>query len=1534
MALAIPAAVTRRAGGPVVGSAMARDDSILPAGHRFTHYRVRRVLGRGGFGVTYLAVDERHGAQVAIKEYFPVECAVRDEDYRVLARDDHEDAFRWGLDRFRAEGLVLASFNHPNVVRVFGHFEAHGTGYIVMAYVDGETLSTRLVREGPLNEKRSLAIVLPIVDGLEQVHDAGYLHRDIKPDNIVIGSDDAPVLLDFGAARRALGDRTKSLTAVVSDGYAPIEQYARGSRQGPWTDIYALGAVLYRCLTGRPLPEAPARAGVDELVPVTEASPHRLSRGLRDALRAALAIRAAERPRTLAAWRQMLGRPRPTSTGQPDREGGADDRSDADVVGPYAGAAPARATRFIRQRQRLVDWLRRQLIGPAGSGWLLGSPVERYPTGVLHPVDPGHGATTGIDPAQPESDDGPGLAPAARPPSPPAAEAPRSDDLLPDDEEDDSPADANGTPGSAGARPMSRRRYVPPSSVGVSFYVLGEARLRVTASAASYRRVRERGASGRFVAHRPDADSAGGDGHSLDDRGNHTSARYERTPFECGLDWPEGSGPTPDGLQRQSRRRRYRDGDVLSATFSSPSPATAPEAAAGASPAWETQLDVRRRPYRDGHILTVVFANRQREAPPGADRAERRLFEARLECSVEAGELVEYPRVDPALLTDEEQEIELRHRDAQVFAIGHGAAANWESEPGSLPRIWSESMPAVEVPDVTTLITDVDEDVLVMHDIADAPFEAILDRFDAFVDGYEEWVGRQRAADGYTDSENAAATRIFAQMDAARGRMRGGVELLRRDADAAVSFRLANRAMLEQMRQHDRARGRDKDARAYRWRPFQLAFLLTAIRSTIDERDPCRGILDLIWFPTGGGKTEAYLGLLAFLVVWRRLRHGEAGGGTAVLMRYTLRLLTRQQFERATRIICALELLRRRGVARIGAEPVTVGLWVGAAASPNTFQEAAKQVADLVADYADSIDRVAEDAEQPVEHDGPAPDAVAARPAPGGTGSSGHYLVLQSCPWCGARLTAPHSYVTGPTEFRFLCRNASCEFGDGHPLPCNVVDDALYQQPPTLLVGTIDKFARLAWEERAAAFFGNGIRRPPELVIQDELHLIAGPLGSVAGVYEAALESVLERRGVQPKYVASTATIRMASEQVRRLYGRETAVFPPPGLSADDSWFARTDRSRPGRLYIGYLAPGLDQQHCLAPLAAALLAAPLTVFEDQQDADDLLDAWWTQVVYHGSLRGVGASHNAFVTDVRAFMRRLEAERREAVRGDREGREPGPLASDDAAGDDGLRSQPAVAQLTSQSTAHENARTFDRLAAPHGVPGCLDAVLATNMISVGVDVDRLAVMVINGQPLTTAEYIQASSRIGRAGVPGLVFANYYRHQARSLSHYENFRPYHESFYRFVEPTSVTPFTYRVRKRALHAALVIALRHGSDGLTANNAAGRFDKKDAQVKAVVETLKRRCRRADTDAADDTASHLDRLLGEWHDEAARCVRDKRGLQYDCHDKTADRLLGDFDGARPGRWQTLHSMRNVEDTAVLLAAKPIRTDRRRMRGG
>ena len=1038
---------------------------------------------------------------------------------------------------------------------------------------------------------------------------------------------------------------------------------------------------------------------------------------------------------------------------------------------------------YVEARKKLVAWLRRQLMGPAREGSLRMSPLDRYPTGVLHPIEPD---VSGIDPAS-----------AGREEAEPA---------LLDVEEDTTPAD-DESEGRTLAQPARRRRYVPPSSVGFSCYVRGDVRLAITASAAVYRSV----------------------GEERDEAGLFRLREYVREELpERTVRWPGSVGP----------------GEPAETIW---------EGCAG--------IDVRARVHRDGLIVTVTLCNRS-ELSPGVppslrirDRVNKSLFEARLECAIESGELVEYPRVDPSLLTEEEQEIELQYREQRIYAVGHGAAASWDVKPGGEARIRSDFMPEAEVPMMTVNIGGNDA-VLRLARLAETPMSDELARFTG---EYADWIAEQKrvASELRNPRERAAADRICDRMSVALDRMRGCGKMLRTDPLAAESFRLANRAMIDQMRQADRVGGKETAPDDYRWRPFQLAFLLTVMVSAIREDDDFRDVLDLIWFPTGGGKTEAYLGLIAFLIVWRRLKYPDSGGGTTAFMRYTLRLLTRQQFERAARMVCALELIRRGNPARLGEAPIDVGIWVGGEISPNRYDQA-KELVDEIRD---------------------------------GKPGAQYKLLMERCPWCGTPFDAAHGYRATEDEFHFHCTNRECDFGaDPRSLPCNVVDDALYDHPPSLLIGTIDKFARVAWEERTGAFFGAGTgSRPPELVIQDELHLITGPLGSVAGLYEAGLDTLLVRRGVRPKYIASTATIRMAREQVRRLYARDLAVFPPPGLSHDDTFFARTDRERPGRLYVGYLAPMLDQQHCLAPLAAVLLTGPRALFDGDADRDELLDAWWTQVVYHGSLKGVGNSHNAFVTDVRDFGRRLAHELREA-------RETGPDDEPDVRAEEfegpleRLRNT-RIEQLTSRRTARENAETFQQLANPQGSDACLDAVLATNMVSVGLDVARLALMIVNGQPLTTAEYIQATSRVGRAEVPGLVVTNYYRGQARSLSHYESFRSYHESFYRYVEPSSVTPFTYQVRFRALHAALVIALRHVCADLRSNTSAGHFNQDSPEVKAVIAELKR-----------------------------RCEQERRQLNYQAwaNEKNADRLLYTHGESRPGLWATLHSMRNVEGTGSL----------------
>lgn len=992
---------------------------------------------------------------------------------------------------------------------------------------------------------------------------------------------------------------------------------------------------------------------------------------------------------------------------------------------------------------------------------------------------------------------------------------------------------------------VAQRRFTPPSSLGFSFFISGpDIGLQVLCAAVSY------------SLRNPDPD-----GRPRDAAGRFSS------------EWV--------------RNKLVRDRDDEELVEASP--------AGGRLQQWKVldgraRVDVLWRQSGAGWIVTVSLSNVQQlpaaQEQPNEFRIaqiQSTLFEARLRCVVDSGRVGAYPRADQSLLEAEEQETELQYRHHQIYAVGHGCAVDWILDGNHVRELRSNSLPVVEVPQITA---DGDE-------VADLPALSIarlaglaeshdtqIAELSEFANRYEHWVDERAASvDTLDPGDRAAGERIVGRMRTTVQRIRTGLQLLATSEQARTAFAIANCAMLNQMLQGDRVRGTQRTEGDYRWRAFQLAFLLAALESTENMNSQYRDTVDLIWFPTGGGKTEAYLGLIAFQIALRRIRYPDSGGGTSVLMRYTLRLLTRDQYLRATRLIMALELMRREHPALLGQEPISIGLWVGQATSPNTFRDAARVIETL------------------------------------SEGERSTALVLEHCPWCTEPFDSKRNFQSSAQRFHFFCRNPHCAFGNGAdiPLPCNVVDEALYAQPPTLLLATIDKFAQLAWKGEAGAFFGVNGARPPELIIQDELHLIAGALGSVAGVYEAAIDSVLQLRGVFPKYIASTATIRMATQQVRRLYGRDVAVFPPPGLSSDDSWFARTVPlgTRPGRMYVGYLAPMLNRQQCMAPLAAALLLAPVALFQRDSNRNALLDAWWTLIVYHGSLRGVSNSATALETDVHEFMRLLLSERRAKATPGENPQQP-----------ESRRDLSRVEQLTSVQSADENAAIFSRLSVPRGSVECLDAVLATNMISVGLDVERIALMIVNGQPLTTAEYIQASSRVGRGQIPGLVFMNYYRDQARSLSHYENFHAYHESFYRFVEPTSVTPFTYQARLRALHAALVIVMRHGRTGLNGNETAERFDPEKESVRRAVETLKQRCRMADPDASDAIDAHIDAIVTAWHEEALRCDRSGRNLNYQVRDsdRGRDRLLYNHDDRNRGLWPTLQSMRHVEHTALLKA--------------
>ena len=975
-----------------------------------------------------------------------------------------------------------------------------------------------------------------------------------------------------------------------------------------------------------------------------------------------------------------------------------------------------------------------------------------------------------------------------------------------------------------GVEPPTVRRYVPPSSCGFSFFVEGDAiELDVIVSGRRYA-TEVRGEGGKFE--------------------RLSWKRFEIT--EVDGEYLLIRGPS---VGEPTRFPVFGSGD----------------GALGF-------VDAEWRPHGDGWIVTLTLCNAQeiledQQNQGGAnsyntEHASRTIFGAELRCVIQSGEVGTYPRTPMSLLDDEEQELEVQYSSRKIYAVGHGMGVDWQIESdGRPPEIWTDALPSVEVPQVTADSGANDIPALnILHLTNLIVDDNVMIDLSSFVDGYGAWILKQVAnAESEEEEWRLPSQRIVNRMHEAERRMRRGLAILSANEKVQEAFVLANLSMLNQMEQSDAIRRKPRSREKYTWRPFQLAFLLAVLSSACDEDDEFRDTVDLIWFPTGGGKTEAYLALMAFQITFRRLTYPSAGGGTSVLMRYTMQLLARDQFIRASRLICALELIRR-GNDELGDEPITIGFWAGADVSPNTYRKAVEQ-----------IENAHENQSVP-------------------------NFVLTNCPWCGHKF-GNQSFEYGDDRFHFRCRNRDCDFGNAR-IPANVVDQALYDSPPTLLVGTLDKFATFAWHTESSSLFGGDRHRPPELIIQDELHLIAGSLGSIAGLYEAGLDTVINLRGVRPKYVASTATIRQAAEQVRKLYGREVAIFPPPGLSCDDSYYARTVplTVRPGRLYVGYLAPMLNRAKCLGPIGAAVLNGPVTLFENEDDAEVLLDAWWSSVMYHGSLAGVGRSHTVLDGRVRDFGQQMFL--------------ADPRSSRNL----------NIKELTSLQSAEKNGEVFANLARGVGSNLCIDVALATNMVSVGLDVARLALMVVNGQPMSSAEYIQASSRVGRSDVPGLVITNFYRDQTRSLSHYEGFRPYHEAFYKYVEPTSVTPFTFQARQRALHACLVIVIRHSGIGMLPNESAGRFDSDDPRIRASISRLRSRCKSADPALYDEIAQHLEELVDQWQSEVDRSRENERQLWYAVkdNDMIANRLIHDFDAENKGLWPTLRSMRNVENSAVL----------------
>jgi hypothetical protein len=823
--------------------------------------------------------------------------------------------------------------------------------------------------------------------------------------------------------------------------------------------------------------------------------------------------------------------------------------------------------------------------------------------------------------------------------------------------------------------------------------------------------------------------------------------------------------------------------------------------------------------------------------------------------------------------------------------------------------------------------------------------EALGAALDALPAQYAAWQREQdRLLTGLAPRRQELARILLGSMEIACSRIRGGIELLKREPIARDAFAVMNTAMETANRRREAINRKiSPDAvNEPKWRPFQLAFILLNLVGMTVKENPEREIVDLLFFPTGGGKTEAYLGLAAYAIALRRMRApGILGAGVSVIMRYTLRLLTLDQLSRAAGLVCALEKIRTgsaEGKRKLGDWPIEIGLWVGGAASPNNMKPRNSADKDAATTWLNRYQRKPEHEKSPVP--------------------------LKACPWCGTQFKPEESFKIWPDKAKaqnlvIKCENAACDFTRDNFLPIIVVDEPIYRRLPAFLIATVDKFAALPWVGKSGAFFGhvdryapgpeggfygaselgqgrplgNGHRLdPPDLIIQDELHLISGPLGTVAGLYEAAIDLLASRGNsehhrIRPKIVASTATVRRAESQIRSLFDRkDTAVFPPPGIDRRNSFFAQTVSSdeEPARLYLGVASQGRGPKLLfLRALQTILSGAQALSTPPALGASDPADPYLTVLAYFNALRELGGARRIVEDEIREHVANYGDKRRRVVPPD------APFAN---------RAMRMPLELTSRVSTDEVALAKEQLGRgvrqADGTPDdeSIDVALATNMISVGLDITRLGLMVVQGQPKTTAEYIQATSRVGRDSKrPGLVVTLLNLHKPRDRTHYEHFRAYHGSFYRAVEATSVTPFAPRALDRALAAVVVAAARHYDTALSPPDAVRRLSTHPA-VRDVVAGILRR--RADTAGVDDATivraiTRAIELFDLW--EAVADEQVATGGQFTYEESGAQKRLLQYpldrssESLSPAHQQFVaaRSMRDVEYSVFLKTCDP-----------
>lgn len=858
--------------------------------------------------------------------------------------------------------------------------------------------------------------------------------------------------------------------------------------------------------------------------------------------------------------------------------------------------------------------------------------------------------------------------------------------------------------------------------------------------------------------------------------------------------------------------------------------------------------------------------------------------------------------------TDEDKMLDYLYREKLAFGIGHNTACTWENaqSPNTPQWIKSTFLPEYDVKSQSSETDKIKGDILNIKNLSvyNLDTKNIISNLTKVAEAYKNWIEDERKS----ANENELGLKKIAKCEQIYNRIINGIKLLSENENALRAFQLANTAIYLQMFQTAQHFNKKKEGfdvwernevlqhkfdeyatlnfppnskgeiKEPEWRPFQLAFILQCLASFVDDNSTEKELIDLLYFPTGGGKTEAYLAVSAFLIFWRRINYSDGYDGVNIIIRYTLRLLSAQQFERASKMILACEFIRSNH-KDLGDTKISIGFWVGAQTIPNSLKDAETKLKKT----------------QEKLNKG---DNFVVNP-----------FQLSNCQWCNTKIISKLKqdykvfqigHRIGKTQLHSHCLNEACHFSEAKGgLPVVLIDEDIYKKPPTILFATVDKFAMLAWKGEATTFFNNGTNRKPELIIQDELHLLNGTLGSLVGLFENALLQLCDN----PKIIASTATVKNVDKQIQGLYGREARVFPQYATNSDDTFFSKViEESK--RKYIGILPTGKTTVVTNLQLLASLLFARLEIWKKSDDKKEA-DSFWTILSYFKSLKEIGRFSNKINSELKPIVKQLQVRY---------------LNDDFISANNYNKLSYRNIELTSRIPNEKIKKNLDKLDIQFDgnikEHMAYDLVLATNMISVGLDVGRLGVMVMNGMPPNTAEYIQASSRVARKN-EGLVITLYDPFNSRDLSYYEDFVQFHKTFYKQVEPLSVTPFAENALDKMLFTLILAYFRHTTQ-FTSNDTANALidDNVKNTLRSNLITLFQNHQFAQNDMQLITEK-LDNILRDWKYK----IEAQKDLKYFWKDHPKESLIVPMQEKKndDDTLTAMQSMRSVEPSAEIL---------------